>query len=269
MPKHLVIGLGSIGKRHKLLLEEVGETVYGLDIGDTPNWDVDMVWICTPEKAKDDYVKEAMKRSKKIFVEKPYSMPAIYKNIWVACNMRFHPAVQCLKKHLDKVGGILYARLHFSHYLPYQRANWKEYIKDTNIILDAGWHYVDLALWLFGEAKNFNGFKQKEFDFPDIAQIILEHDNNLVTHIWLDYLRRDKSCGVEIIGTKGTLTWLSEGKNPELATVRFRKNQGAEKILFKTWVWPNESFRNQRDYLLKENWESNLDNAIEVLKICT
>ena len=277
--KHLVIGyLGSVGERHYRLLQKAGEEVIGIDKPSVnpetmyiPSYnDFDMVWVCTPEEFKKGYVEGALAQGKKVFVEKPYGIQH-EGQIWVACNYRFHPAVKVLKDNLDRVGKILYSRMHFSHYLPYQRENWQEYMKDTNIIMDAGWHFVDLALWLFGKGYEYNNriCHIKELNIKDICRINLWHEIDCETFIDLDYLRRDKSWGIEVVGTEGTLYLLSQYKIRPIITVDFIKDrEDATYTLYMATDKPDEMYRNQLNYLLKEDWKSNIAEALEVMKIC-
>lgn len=294
MLKHLVIGMGSIGKRHYRLLKEVGEDVIGIDkptinpeTMNIPSWNnYDMVWICTPTKTHFHYAMEAIKQGKKVFIEKPLTADLeeaeqiknamdTHNNhkVWVACNYRFHPAVKTLKENFQRVGDILYSNIHYSHYLPYQRENWKEYIKDTDIIKDAGWHFIDLALWLFGKKNSkpdFKIVKEIELGITDKTSVFFEHVTKVYTQIDIDYLRRDKSWGIEVVGDNGSIELISKGEKPcHIELKRYYDGEGVD-CFTPTWTLfdNDEMYRNQLDCLLKENWQSNINEAIEVMKIC-
>lgn len=276
--RHLVIGLGSIGKRHYRLLEEAGEEVCGIDKNPVKNEGcgidfktADMIWVCTTEDAKEMFVKQGVANGKKVFVEKPYFGD---EQVFVACNYRFHPAVKVLKENLHKVGEILYSRIHHSHYLPYQRENWKEYMKDTNIVKDVGWHFVDLALWLFGEGTENAGCHKAwisqgihEFFFEDRTSIQINHDNEITTNICIDYLRRDKSWGIEIVGKNGTLLleyrFHPDGDIYHVKSVIDNVND----YFYCATVGKDEMYKNQLDHLLKE-FKPNIEEVKEVAKIC-
>ncbi len=273
MPRHLIIGYGSIGKRHSTLLKAKGEEVIDVDIGwylSENEWNgIDMVWICTPNEYHYPHAMEAIERGKRVFIEKPITSTLgeareIQKaggNVWVACNMRFHPAIQILKDNLDSVGNVLYSNMYFSHYLPYQRENWKEYMKDTNIFLDAGWHYVDLALWLFGG----NIYSKKAIHNKDMATMAIAHLNNSFTTINLDYLRRDKFCGITIVGTEGTLEWRSNFKEQPYNSIEFYIKDSCENFA----IGSSDMYNNQIDFLLKNPTASNIDETISVMEICS
>lgn len=293
--RHLIIGYGSIGKRHYALLKEKGEETHFLDPGTNlsecnssifftgvvlADWwkDIDMVWICTPTIFHYPYAMEAIKKGKRVFIEKPITATLeqakeIQKaggNVWVACNMRFHPAILKLKEALPKVGRVLYSRMHFSHYLPYQRENWQEYIKNTNIIMDAGWHYVDLALWFFGRCKDLYKTKRgiEIYPFNDFAIIDMQMEKSEQCEIHLDYLRRDKSWGIEIIGTEGTLTLENHFKNTEVASVKYRDKREMIELEHRRFHG-DEMYENQIDFLLKNPTASNIDETISVMEICS
>lgn len=289
MARHLIIGMGQIGKRHARLLEESGEQVYGYDIDFNTNKNIqtsvyddyeeayhkcpDMIWICTPTVFHYEYAIEAIREGKRVFIEKPITSAmvealAIQKeggNVWVACNYRFHPAVKVLKDNLDKVGKILYSRMHFSHYLPYQRDNWQEYMRDTNILMDVGWHFVDLAHWLFGKSLLFNHHFLSQP--KDITQIRLTHRSDILTFIHLDYLRRDKAWGIEVVGEKGTLTLESHYRDPETVSVKYR-NKSEMDVLIEMRCPSDAMYQEQIKYLLDNPQASNIDDAVEVMEVC-
>lgn len=261
--RHLVIGLGSIGRRHAQILLQYGHKVAGVDVcqGDAvpfpvyksmrEGWDIepDMVWICTPTHLHARQAVEAIKRGVHVFIEKPVahdleSALAIRdawnameekRMVWVACNMRFHPAVSQLKKALSEglIGTPLIYRYHFSHYLPNMRPG-RDYRtiyaaragQGGGIILD-DIHDIDLALWLGGAVEKQTGWAYHsgtlDIAAEDVACLCLRHKNKSVSILHMDFLRRDKSRGIEVIGEKGTLEWRSYGKNPERAILRWFK----------------------------------------------
>jgi predicted dehydrogenase len=149
----LVIGCGSIGKRHIKNLQELGitnilafdlrperrsevsssfgiETVEGLDAA----WErrPDVALITTPTSLHVPVALEAGLRHCHLFIEKPLSndwagvaqlLNVIRENgliTLVGCNMRFHPGLMTVKKLLDRqtVGRIIAARVEFGQYLP-------------------------------------------------------------------------------------------------------------------------------------------------------
>ncbi len=91
----------------------------------------------------------------------------------------------------------------------------------------------------------------------------------------MDYLRRGKSRGIEVIGEQGSLEWRSMGKNPERATLVVFDSPGA---IGKT-LWQEEDgnnfgvmFEKQLDGVLDtlrqpRAYETGLDDALNALRI--
>ncbi len=291
--KHLIIGLGSIGERHARILLESGQEVVGVDINPKSglNFPIynniesgwksrpDMAWICTPTNLHAKHAIEALTRGLHVFIEKPVShdiesAKAIQdvwekttekRMVWVGCNMRFHPGVVRLKKAIDKglIGPPLIYRIHFSHYLPNMRPETdyrNTYVahasQEGGIILD-DIHDIDLALWFAGRAKKINGTALNsgilDLDVEDIAHISILHSNGTFSEIHMDFLRRTKSRGIEVIGEKGTLEWRSFGKNPEMAALNlFKMGEKNTQCLWQEEIGSfDEMFRQQFNSIIK------------------
>lgn len=260
--KILVIGCGSIGQRHaknaRDFADEVGiydmnldlmrtlalslGLVHFSDLKDALSWQPDGVIISTPHKTHIDIAKQATKYVQHILIEKPISNTLkgldVFLanaeqgdcNIYVVCNMRFHPAVLALSKNMNRIGKVMFARSHYGNYLPnmrpdadYQKLYCAHKSEGGGVVLDAI-HEVDYLFWLFGEISNLWCEKAKrselEIDVEDYAALVVRHDNGIRSEVHLDYLQRFKRRGCEIIGSAGTLIWQSEGKSPENCSVR-------------------------------------------------
>ena len=151
--KGLVIGGGSIGKRHLANLKTLGvqhlalvendasrrEAVAAeLSVSAFPDveaglaWRPDFVAIATPTQLHLEQCMRVAMEGSHIFVEKPLShsaaglseLPHLLKDkklvSMVGCNMRFHPGPARVKHLLTEhaIGRILFARLHGGWYLP-------------------------------------------------------------------------------------------------------------------------------------------------------
>jgi len=160
-PSFLVVGCGSIGRRHacnllslgareiavfdasrerrKQLASELGvDTVENLEQG----WErkPDVVIIALPTSLHVPLALEAARRGSHLFVEKPLSdrldnVDNLLEMVrqqglvtLVGCNMRFHPGLVAIKKLLDEqaVGRIIAARVEVGHYLPDWHP-WEDY----------------------------------------------------------------------------------------------------------------------------------------------
>lgn len=159
----LVIGCGSIGKRHlgNLKLLSAGELVaydkkqerrdevrqkYGVEIAssfeDAMQNKPHAVIICTPTSVHIEYALAAARAGCHIFIEKPIShttegVDELIENAsskklltLVGCNFRFHWGLKLVKKLLDedRIGRLLCIRAEFGQYLPDWHP-WEDYRK--------------------------------------------------------------------------------------------------------------------------------------------
>src|SRR5947209_6487554 len=152
-PRFLVIGCGSIGKRHigNLIACHAGE-VRAFDVRDDRRADVqsrfgiqvldnldeaweggsDVALITAPTRLHIPLALQAAERGCHLFVEKPLSdtldgverLLAMVRErnlvTLVGCNMRFHPGLMRVKGLLDEgaIGRLICARVEVGHYLP-------------------------------------------------------------------------------------------------------------------------------------------------------
>lgn len=151
--KALVVGGGSIGRRHLRNLADLGVGGLGLvDIREEAReqlrkelgaetfatleeglaWSPQFAVIATPPHLHVEQALAAAERGIDLFIEKPLThqpegIPLLIRHLerhacvsLVGCNMRFHPGPAQVKKLLDerRFGKILFARIHTGSYLP-------------------------------------------------------------------------------------------------------------------------------------------------------
>ncbi len=149
----LVVGCGSIGRRHLQNLKALGIADLGVvesdgerrdgaanelqvvtfaELSEGLRWSPDFVVVATPTHLHVAQALEVAPRGCAIFIEKPLShTPAGISELsniiqqrglvsMVGCNMRFHPGPRKVKELLDKarLGRVLSARIHAGSYLP-------------------------------------------------------------------------------------------------------------------------------------------------------
>jgi predicted dehydrogenase len=159
--KLLVVGCGSIGKRHLRNLKKIAagellafdtaperraevEKEYGAEISDDFNEALsrkpDAALVCTPTSLHMEFALEAARHGCHLFIEKPIShtlegvddLINIIKEkgliALVGCNFRFHWGMKLVRKLLDegKIGRALGARAEFGQYLPDWHP-WEDY----------------------------------------------------------------------------------------------------------------------------------------------
>lgn len=188
----LVLGCGSIGRRHMANLKSLGRRVVACDPDAQRRAWVEKelgvetvasvarglalrpaaVWVCTPPSAHAATAVPALKARRPTFVEKPLAhdlasgralvRAAGRTRAAVGYQMRLHPALRWIKARLDSGawGRLLFLRAEFGQYLPDWRP-WQDFRRSYTarkslgggILLDAS-HELDIVRWLGGEARS-------------------------------------------------------------------------------------------------------------------
>jgi predicted dehydrogenase len=201
--KLLILGTGSIGRRHALsaralgvefavmdkdtgraaaVAEEAGAAAHFGDLADALSWRPDAVVIATPHLFHSEHARVALAAGADVLIEKPVTdrlETAIGlasaarrsgRRAFVVCNMRFHPAVTALKASLDRIGPVRYARAHYGNYLPNMRpgADYRTLYcaraaTGGGVVLDAI-HEIDYLMWFFGPVGAVQGAPAKLSD---------------------------------------------------------------------------------------------------------
>jgi len=199
----IVIGFGSVGKRHYNNLLKLGyNNIVVFDSADYAFADFDGVkrverldnkilrsfnvaFICCPNNLHIKYAIKCARAGCQIFIEKPLShnlkdvgklISILNKNKaidMVACNMRFHPCLAFIKNYLNKgaIGKIYSIQHEFGYYLPDWRPH-NDYAMGYaakrktggGIILD-DIHEFDLLFWF----NNFEKVSNNKFIFGKVS----------------------------------------------------------------------------------------------------
>jgi predicted dehydrogenase len=158
----LVVGAGSIGRRHMGNLRQLGIRKLAVtdpdatrlqpavnDLAVEPFADLDealrtlkpdMVFVCTPPVCHVEHALRALRNGADVFIEKPLSnrldsvstlkaeAAKLKRVVQVGYNLRFNPGIQALKGFVDEgvAGRILWARAEVAQYLPDWRP-WQDY----------------------------------------------------------------------------------------------------------------------------------------------
>jgi predicted dehydrogenase len=199
--KFLVIGCGSIGRRHMKNLLSLGQEVVATDVIPENRKAVedafkiktaetleaglamkpDGVLVCTPPSTHLEIAEYALKSGVHVFVEKPVSdsLKGIDKIgklsekkgkvVQVGYNLRFAPGLARLKDVLmsGEYGKALSARVIFAQYLPYWRPGTDYHKGYTGKKAHGGGiileasHELDYICWLMGKPTNLSCFARK------------------------------------------------------------------------------------------------------------
>lgn len=238
--KVLLMGLGSIGKRHKRVLEEIAPGTQFFALRSQPNAsaienvvncysksevpsDIDFAIISTPSSVHYESLQYVLGLRVPIFLEKPPfssldgidEMVELAKGvpIYTAFNFRFHDLIRWAKEHLDK-NDVLEATAYCGSYLPAWRAgvDYRESYSAKaamggGVHLDVI-HELDYVVYLWGLPKAHTSYTAKvsdlEIDSPDYAHYLLNfgHFNASIT---LNYYRKDTKRTLEVVTKGGTL----------------------------------------------------------------
>ncbi len=197
----------------------------------------------------DQHVKTALAAARKglnLFIEKPlsHSMAGLAELgelirkrdlvVEIGCMMRFHPNLLAIKKILDEkvIGRPYFARAVVGQYLPdwrphsdYRASYSAHREQGGGVVLDLV-HELDLMVWWFGrvqEVAAMLGFTSDlEINSESIAQMSLRFESGLLAQVHMDYLRPSYHRSIEIVGSKGRLSW-EDGRGTVTLTVRGAK----------------------------------------------
>ncbi len=221
--------LGSIGQRHSRNLMHLGHQVLGYDpacIGgphlsrDSVIDQSQAVIICSPTRQHFPDMVDC--HGKHLLVEKPIAF-----DIWpealrgfcqakahlgevvaVGNNLRFHHCVQETKKLID--GGLI-GKVGWASFWVDQKTTKPLYLMDG---VSRNWaaHEIDLALHLLGPAKlgSVSNVKTEYFPQLDIhtdveIEFSLQHDNDTLSTLHMDYLTDPEKRGYKLVGSKGVI----------------------------------------------------------------
>jgi len=235
----LVIGYGSIGRRHASVLANLDYFVHVIskqDIKEYPCYKTvgealgrkrfDYVVICneTADHYQSFQELNAHGYTGKILIEKPIfsEMPPAFPDysdrVFVGYNLRFHPVLQKLYdicRHNDLYSFHVYAGQYLPSWRPgtdYPKSYSASRAKGGGVLNDLS-HELDYVLWLVGNWVRVSAtggkFSSLEIDSADIFSLLLETERCPVTSVQLNYLdippRRDIIAHLKGMSVKADL----------------------------------------------------------------
>lgn len=238
----LVIGLGSIGKRHIDVIKKLQpktkfyalrsskKSIVHQDIVNLNSWDevdklnFDFSIVSSPSSLHLEHIEKLSKYKLPVFVEKPLcvnksqlkkiNINKFHAMTYVGLNMRFHPLIIYLKNFLNKSDFKIYEiNAYFGSYMPSWRSENHRNSYSSNKELGGGVHLdlihePDLLHFLFGLPKkihkSFRKVSNITIDSIDFSNLIFEYED-FSAIITLNYFRKDKKRVMEIVTDKNTL----------------------------------------------------------------
>jgi len=258
--KILVVGYGSIGKRHVENLSKIPNIEIIICTKKTLKSNLkykkfnslEECILANPDAAiianvTSEHIDTAIKLAKvgiDLFIEKPLSnsIQGIEKLVNIAkkkklvtqigCNLRFHDCIKKIKQLLsnDEIGKVISAYVESSSYLP-EWHPYEDYRKSyaSRKRLGGGVvftciHEIDYLYWFFGNVKEISSITGKYSDLDisvdDLSESLLKFKNNTVVQLHLDYFQRPEFRCCKIVGTKGTIYWDSVTNSVKKYVVR-------------------------------------------------
>lgn len=234
--KILVIGLGSIARKHIQVLRIIEPEISILALrsnksqknenrvqniyswSEVPNG-LDFIIISNPTSLHAETILKSTEFEVPLFIEKPVLHSTLKKDLiikkvrdkniltYVACNLRFHPAIQYLKREFLLNIPIEY-NSYCGSYLPEWRPN-NDYRKIYSAKKELGGgvhldliHEIDYCNFLLGTPiKSYSYYSKKsklEINSVDIAHYVFEYEKTSA-FITLNYYRRDPKRDIECV----------------------------------------------------------------------
>lgn len=219
--KVLVIGYGSIGKRHARLLTELDCQVavvsrrsvdlvfnYSNLTQALSDWQPEYVVVANRTSEHHQTIESLMQLGfqGRLLVEKPlFDRPlALPRHSFplaaVAYNLRCHPLLTKLKSLLDDSAQLITANIHAGSYLPEWRPNTDyrqgysaKKVQGGGVLRDLS-HELDYALWLFGPWRRLTAtggqLSPLEIDSDDAYTLLMETQHCPLISIHMNYLDR-------------------------------------------------------------------------------
>lgn len=300
--KVLIIGLGSIAQKHIHALERVCDTIEIASLRsskdaikysnvvdyysyDSIKFQPDFIIISNPTYLHFQTILKAIKFNCPLIIEKPSlgnsdGINDLLKQIesnkiitYVACNLRFLPCIQYIKKYVVNNKPIINEiNCYCGSYLPDWRPD-KDFRKSYSSNIEKGGgvhldliHEIDYLYWIFGTPLKVIAFQRNVSDLKISAMDYANYNllyNNFTANIVLNYYRKDKKRTFEIVFKDKT--WL----------INLLTNTISEggKTIFKSQSTILDTYTDQLEYFincLQKNITpmNSLAESIDVLKIC-
>lgn len=298
----LIVGLGSIAKKHINVLKSISLDFNFFALRSSPNADIkdgikniysweeienvniSFAIISNPTSKHKEAISNLLKLKCPLFIEKPlYHKLDIEvllfhvkkENIltYVACNLRFLDSLLFVKNKLAQNDVRLNEiNVYCGSYLPSWRAT--DYRKSYSAISDLGGgvhldliHEIDYLYWMLGKPIDvlsiLRNVSSLNIEVCDYANYNLIYDQ-FCANIVLNYFRRDYKRTFELVFENET--WLVDLTNNNI----YRENE----IIYQSNQRILDTYKSQIDYFLQlinanaKTSMNTIEDAYEVLKIC-
>ena len=242
--KVLLVGCGSIGKRHAECLRDIGvekivffdtdpqrsEELAQLYGGTTVSsyeeglqTDADCVYILSPAGLHIQQANMAVHAGKHVFLEKPLSdkLEGVYELAELANHkglvvevgfcFRFHEGIRELKRQLDLgvIGKLVSIRAMMGEHFPDCQP---DYLSTDDVKFSGAFelvHDLDLAIYLAGEEPLachgcFGSFGNLGFESPDTVEMLVSF-SDCIANVHLDFIQSPRTRTLTVLGREGQM----------------------------------------------------------------
>ncbi len=282
--KLLIVGLGSIGRRHLAVARELEPKIEVMalrraesaaddctvftSLEEALNAAPDAVIVANPAPMHVATAQAFVDAGKHVLIEKPLAdrldgIDELLESsrrrgtvLQVGYCLRFHPSLIALKRAVaeGRIGRVLSLRAEAGHYLPDWRSG-ADYRTGVSARRDLGGgvllelsHETDLARWLAGQVclvtSRCGRLGDLEIDTEDYADLLLDFTSGACANIHLNMVQRNRSRSCTLTGEDGTLHW--DGVTYETRLFR----AGAWEVLYKGNSDPQIMYREQFRHFL-------------------
>lgn len=232
--KVLIIGSGSISKKHYSVIKNLGlkikikkissrtfEKYKKLELSNLKLFNPGLIILCSPASKHYYQLKKIEKNFKniKVLIEKPvfeknYKLNRKLKNVYyVGYNLRFHPAIIFLKKFLKKKK-IFSVNITSHSYLPdwrkidYRKSVSAKKLLGGGVLLELS-HELDFIKWIFDEIKILFSLNKRisklDINTDDILIIIAKLRRNILLNLNINFFSKIANRTIKIDGDKYSL----------------------------------------------------------------
>lgn len=237
----VVIGTGSIGRRHLENLRELGCEVSSVSrtpgeerlgsLEEAEAWAPDAVVIATPTSEHVSALRWAVERGIHAYVEKPLvayaegvaelldEADAAGVVVATGYNLRFHPALEAVRVAVTegRIGRLFSVRAEVGQYLPdwHPREDYRvSYVARRELgggaLLTLS-HELDYVRWIAGEVVSCRGVVARvsslELDVDDVAELVCRHERGVLSSVHVDLVDRSYNRRSRWVGEEGTISW--------------------------------------------------------------
>ena len=290
--KIVVIGSGSISKKHKKILKKIDKKVLIVSLGSREfsqnskekieklkKFNPENFIICSPSSLHLHHLMliEKYFSKKNVLIEKPLFNKTVkiknkFKNKYVVgYNLRYHPVLKFIKSFIKKKK-IFYIKIESSSYLPsWRKINYKNSVSAKKklgggVLLEMS-HEIDFLTWIFGKLKLSNVLNDKASDLKintdDFLIINGKTKNNSVVSMNMNFFSHLMRRELIVVGKNFSLSG-DLIKNEVILVKNFKK----KRIKFKNFKLDHTYKYQLQDFLSKKyKYTCSLKEGVKILDL--